>query len=73
MTTTQQSYAKQQAAQLLETGSCDLPLNYDDVANRVARNPMFSRALRNVMNDDRRLLEMMTITAANELCKEFDL
>lgn len=65
-------YHREQAAKLLETGSCDLPLNYDDVAHRVARNPMFAKALRNVMNNDRRLLKMMTITAANELCKEFD-
>lgn len=65
-------YFRQQAAKLLETGSCDLPLNYEDVANRVARNPMFSKALRNIMNDDCRLLEMVTITAANELCEEFD-
>lgn len=65
-------YHREQAAKLLETGSCDLPLNYEDVANRVARNPMFSKALRNIMNDDCRLLEMATITAANELCEEFD-
>lgn len=65
-------YYREQAAKLLETGSCDLPLNYQDVANRVAKNPMFARALQNAMNNDRRLLEMMTITAANELCKDFD-
>ena len=60
-----------QITRLLETGSCDLPLDYQDVANRVACNPMFAKALRNAMNDDRRLLEMMTIAAAGQLVKEF--
>lgn len=62
---------RQQANKLLETGQCDLPLTLEDVASRVARNPLFARALHKALDDDRRLLDMMTITAANELCKEF--
>lgn len=65
-------YYREQAAKLLETGSCDLPLVYEDVARRVAANPMFASALQKAMNNNSRMLEMITITAANVLCKEQD-
>lgn len=63
-------YHREQASKLLDTGGCDLPLDYNDVAGRVARNPMFAKALQNTVAGDHRLIEMITMTAAAELCRE---
>jgi hypothetical protein len=60
----------QQAQKLIDTGLCDLPLTYEDVARRVAKNESFPTALRKTMGGNRRLLDMITLTAALELCQE---
>jgi hypothetical protein len=61
---------KEQAQKLIDTGFCDLPIIFEDVARRVAKNEAFPIALRNTMQGNRRLLDMITRTAALELCKE---
>lgn len=65
-------YFRQQANQLLETGSCDLTLTMDDVADRVAKNPIFPAALQKAVAGNSRVLHMITLTAANMLCQEQD-
>ena len=66
------TYAKQQATQLLETGQCHLPLTWDDIAHRAASHQTFGYALKQAYEGNHRVLEMLIITAANNLCKEQD-
>lgn len=68
----QQPYYKQQAAALLETGKCELPLTWDDVANRVAKHETFAYAIKQAYEGNPRVLQMLTIAAANNLCREQD-
>lgn len=75
----QQPYAQQPASQLLDTGTCQLPVDWSDIAHRVASMNNFAYALQqfhigrtNQEPHRGRMLEMMTITAANQLCKEQD-
>ena len=67
-----QPYWKQQAHNLVTTGRCDLPLTVDDVARRVARSEQFPTAMQHACGGDTRLIQMLRLTAAAELCKEFD-
>lgn len=65
-------YFRQQAGQLLETGRCDLPVTIDDVAHRVARDESFTQALEMAVNNDTRLLKILRVKHAAELCRDFD-
>jgi hypothetical protein len=60
----------EQAQYLIDTAMCNLPLTYDDVARRVAKHELFPLALQKTMQGNRRLLDMITLTAALELCQE---
>jgi hypothetical protein len=60
----------QQAQDLIETGFCDLPITFEDLARRVAKSESFPLALRKTMAGNRRLLDIITLTAALELCQE---
>lgn len=75
----QKPYAQQQAVDLLDTGTCQLPVDWSDIANRVASMDNFAYALQqfhqgraNQEPHRARMLEMLVITAANQLCKEQD-
>jgi hypothetical protein len=59
-----------QAQKLIDTGACDLPITFEDVARRVAKAEAFSLGLQKTMQGNRRLLDMITLTAALELCQE---
>jgi hypothetical protein len=61
---------REQAQKLIDTGACDLPVIFEDVARRVAIYQIFPLALKQTMQGDRRLLDMITLTAALELCQE---
>jgi hypothetical protein len=60
----------EQAEKLIETGVCDLPITFEDVARRVAKAEAFPMALQKTMQGNRRMLDMITLTAALELCQE---
>jgi len=70
--TKHQPYHLEQAQQLLETGQCHFPLTWDDIAARVARHDTFGYALKQAHQGNHRVLEMLVVTAANNLCKEQD-
>lgn len=72
MTAPQHPYHIQQASELLETGKCQLPVDWSDLARRVAAHPHYSQALRANYAGDRRLLKLITENAAISLCKDFD-
>jgi hypothetical protein len=61
---------REQAQKLIDTGTCDLPVIFEDVARRVAKHELFPMALQKTMQGNRRLLDMITLTAALELCQE---
>lgn len=67
-----QPYHLQQAAELLETGQCHFPLTWDNVAHRVASHDTFAYAIKQAYEGNPRVLQMLTIAAANNLCKEQD-
>jgi hypothetical protein len=60
----------EQAQYLVDTGTCDLPVIFEDVARKVAKHELFPMALQKTMQGNRRLLDMITLTAALELCQE---
>jgi hypothetical protein len=60
----------EQAQYLIDTGTCDLPVIFEDVARKVAQHELFPIALQKTMQGNRRLLDMITLTAALELCQE---
>lgn len=61
-----------QAANLLETGKCDLPVDMHNVAQRVASHPSFAGALHKAHNGNPRALNILTMNAALKLCEEQD-
>ena len=61
-----------QAAALLETGKCDLPVDMHNVAQRVAAHPLFASALQKAHNGNPRTLNILTMNAALKLCEEQD-
>ena len=65
-------YHLEQAQQLLETGQCHLPLTWDDIAHRAASHQTFGYALKQAYEGNPRVLQMLVITAANQLCREQD-
>jgi hypothetical protein len=60
----------EQAQYLVDTGTCDLPVIFEDVARKVAKHESFPLALQKNMQGNRRMLDMITLTAALELCQE---
>jgi hypothetical protein len=60
-----------QASKLLETGACDLPLDWSDLARRVAAHPHYADALKSSYKGNHRLLKLITENAAIALCKDF--
>jgi len=66
------TYAKEQAADLIETGQCHFPLTWDDIAHRAASHQTFAYALKQAYEGNQRVLQMLVITAANNLCREQD-
>lgn len=71
-TMTPQTYPVQQAIKLMETGVCDFPITMQDVGHRLARSDGFGVALMRSSNGDNKLLDMLIISAAISLCKDFD-
>lgn len=61
----------QQASQLLETGTCDLPVDWQNLAHRVAAHPYFSKALKSSYQGNHRLINLIIENAAIALCVEF--
>jgi DNA-binding transcriptional MocR family regulator len=72
MTTPQHPYHIQQASELLETGKCKLPVDWSDLARRVAAHQHYSQALQASYKGNPRLLKLITENAAIALCKDFD-
>lgn len=72
MTFPKQPYHVEQACKLLETGQCQLPVDWSDLAARVARHENFAHALRRAHEGEPQLLRMITETCAMALCKEQD-
>jgi len=70
--TNHQPYHLEQAFELLDTGQCHFPLTWDDIAARVARHDTFGYALKQAHQGNSRVLDMLIIAAANNLCKEQD-
>lgn len=68
----QHPYHVTQAVDLIQSGKCQLPVDWSDVAARLARHPNIGRALQNSYNGDHRMLRLMTETTAMALCKDFD-
>lgn len=60
-----------QASKLLETGACDLPVDWSDLARRVAAHPHYPQALQSSYKGENRLLKLITENAAIALCKDF--
>lgn len=60
-----------QASKLLETGACDLPVDWADLARRVAAHPHYADALKSSYKGNHRLLKLITENAAIALCKDF--
>ena len=67
-----QPYHLEQAQQLLETGKCQLPVDWSDLARRVAAHLHYSQALQASYKGNPRLLKLITENAAIALCKDFD-
>lgn len=65
-------YWREQSIKLIETGACELPVTVEDVARRVARSEQFPTAMQHACDGDTRLIQMLRLTAAAELCREFD-
>jgi hypothetical protein len=72
MTTPQHPCYIQQASDLLETGKCQLPVDWSDLARRVAAHQHYSKALQASYKGNPRLLKLITENAAIALCKDFD-
>jgi hypothetical protein len=68
----QYPYHIQQASELLETGKCQLPVDWSNLAHRVAAHPHYPQALQNSYTGNHRLLKLITENAAIALCKDFD-
>lgn len=65
-------YHINQACELLETGKCQLPVDWADLSRRVAAHPSFGHAMQKAYKGDNRLLKLLTENAAVALCKDFD-
>lgn len=72
MTAPQHPYHIQQASELLETGKCQLPVDWSDLARRVAAHPHHAAALEQSYRGNHRLLNLIIENAAIALCKDFD-
>ncbi len=61
-----------QAVKLLETGSCDLPVDWSDIADRVRRHPNFEQALKSMyQKGPSQILKLIIEVSALKLCEEF--
>lgn len=79
MTIKTKTYAQQQATELLDTGRCQLPVDWQDIAHKVAQMDNFAYALQqfhlgraNQEPAKLRMLEMLVVTATHNLCQEQD-
>lgn len=72
MNAPQHPYHVQQAVDLLETGQCQLPVDWANLAHKVAAHPSYAKALQNAYKGNDRLLKLITENAAMALCKEQD-
>lgn len=61
-----------QAVKLLETGHCDLPVDWQNLADKVCRHPNFPYALKALyQQNSSQMLRLITDVSAIKLCKDF--
>lgn len=61
-----------QAVKLLETGNCDLPVGWAELADVVRRHPIYTYALKALyQRGDTRTLKLITEVCALSLCRDF--
>ena len=61
-----------QAVKLLETGHCDLPVDWQNLADMVRRHPNFPHALEAFYQQKSgQMLRLLTEVCAIKLCKDF--